>query len=263
MRLMFVHQPHLSIHKEVNVHYIKVTTTSKFIRRVYGSKEFINNVERYCLWLRDISPNELKSMPKVLERVKNVAEYRLKSNAKSTRDYANYPTLFKQDAQPDTNYLLVPRVSSENRKYIPIGFMSAETICTDAVQMVPNATLYELGILTSNIHMSWMRAVAGRLGMSYRYSNTLVYNTFPWIEGTDEEKQKIMETAQEILDARAKYPESTLADLYDELTMPVELRKVHQRNDAAVMRLYGLKIGPTTESDAVAHLLNLYKQKAK
>lgn len=246
--------------EEKNELLSKEPHAKKFVRRVYGAAEFINNKERYCLWLKDATPHDLRSLPMVRERVQKVREYRLKSKAKSTNKYADYPTRFKQDAQPDTNYLLVPRVSSENRRYVPIGFMSPENIVTDAVQLIPNATLYEFGIITSNVHMAWMRAVAGRLEMRYRYSSTLVYNTFPWPESNEEQKNRIKSTAQGILDARALYPESSLADLYDEVTMPVELRKAHQENDKAVMEAYNMSVGDTTESDSVAKLLKLYRK---
>lgn len=234
--------------------------SKKYIRKVFGAAEFINDRERYCLWLKDITPNELKNMPQVLKRVAKVKEHRLNSKRKATRDLADTPHLFGEIRQPDSNYLLVPRVSSENRRYIPIGFMSHENIATDAVQIVPNATLYEFGIITSNVHMAWMRTVAGRLEMRYRYSSTVVYNTFSWPKINKEQRKMIEKTAQGILNARALYPESSLADLYDELTMPVELRKAHQENDRAVMEAYGMKVGETTESDSVAYLFKMYEK---
>jgi len=249
--------------KEKDELLAKEPKAEKFIRRVYGATEFINNKERYCLWLKEATPHELRSMPLVLERVQNVKEYRLNSKAKSTRQYAEYPTKFKQDAQPDTDFLIVSRVSSENRRYVPIGFMSHDNIVTDAVQFVPDATLYEFGIITSNVHMSWMRTVAGRLEMRYRYSSTLVYNTFPWPDINIKQKKRIEKTAKMILDARSLYPDSSLADLYDELTMPQELRKAHQENDKAVMEAYNMPIGNTSESDCVAILLKLYKELEK
>lgn len=249
--------------KEKDELLAKEPKAEKFIRRVYGATEFINNKERYCLWLKEATPHELRSMPLVLERVQNVKEYRLNSKAKTTRQYAEYPTKFKQDAQPDTDFLIVPRVSSENRRYVPIGFMSHDNIVTDAVQFVPDATLYEFGIITSNVHMAWMRTVAGRLEMRYRYSSTLVYNTFPWPDINIKQKKRIEKTAKMILDARSLYPDSSLADLYDELTMPQELRKAHQENDKAVMEAYNMPIGNTSESDCVAILLKLYKELEK
>lgn len=240
----------------------------KFIHPVLGAQEFINNTERYCLWLVDIKPIELKSMPLVYERVKQVREFRLMSKAESTRKFAERPTEFKQNAQPSTPYLIVPRVSSEKRRYIPIGFISPNVIATDATQIVPNATLYEFGMITSNVHMAWMRIVAGRLESRYRYSNTLVYNTFPWPNATECQKQKIEGTAQTILTVRAQYPDSSLADLYDELSMPADLRKAHQENDKAVMEAYGMikivkgKKTWFTEHETVSKLFDMYEVQA-
>lgn len=234
--------------------------SKKYIRKVFGAAEFINDRERYCLWLKDITPNELKNMPQVLKRVAKVKEHRLNSKRKATRDLADTPHLFGEIRQPDSNYLLVPRVSSENRRYIPIGFMSHENIATDAVQIVPDTTLYEFGVITSNVHMAWMRTTAGRLKSDYRYSSRLVYNTFPWPKVDKAHRFKVEQTAQGILKARALYPESSLADLYHELTMPVELRKAHQENDRAVMEAYGMKVGETTESDSVAQLFKMYEK---
>lgn len=235
----------------------------KFIKKVYGSREFINKTDRYVLWLKNATPAKLRSMPLVKERVQKVKEFREDSKAASTRKFAETPTLFAQDAQPETDYLLVPSVSSMNRKYIPIGFMSPEDIATNLVNIVPNATLYEFGILTSNVHMSWMRAVAGRLKSDYRYSSTLVYNTFPWPCPNEYQRNKIELTAKRIFEARSLYPDSSFADLYDEITMPVDLRRAHQENDKAVMEAYNMPIGNTTESDSVAILLELYEKLVK
>lgn len=185
--------------------------------------------------------------------------FRLASKGKTTNGYAKVPHLFAQITQPDdVGYLLIPRVSSENRRYVPIGFMSANDISSDAVQIIPNATLYHFGILTSNVHMAWMRAVAGRLKSDYRYSKEIVYNNFPWPEATEKQQQKITRTAQAILDARAIYADSSLADLYAETTMPSELRKAHQQNDRAVMEAYGFSVANTTENVCVAKLRELY-----
>lgn len=244
----------------------KEPQSEKYIRKVLGAQEYINNVERYCLWLVGITPSELKSSPMIYERVKKVREFRLASKAESTRKFADRPTEFKQNAQPNKPYLIVPRVSSENRRYVPIGYIDPEVIATDATQIIPNATLYEFGVITSNVHMAWMRTVAGRLKSDYRYSSTIVYNTFPWPTVTDEQKKFIANTAQGILDARALYPGCSLADLYDELTMPVELRKAHQANDIAVMKAYGMikkvdgKDTFLTESETVARLFGLYQE---
>jgi hypothetical protein len=238
----------------------KEPQSEKYIKKLYGAAEFINDRERYCLWLKDITPTELKSLPHVYKRVSKVKENRLNSKRKATRDLADTPHLFGEIRQPETNYLLVPAVSSENRRYIPIGFMSEEDIATNRVYVIPDATLYDFGIMTSNVHMAWMRTVAGRLELRYNYSATVVYNTFPWPKIKKEQKNKIEKTAQKILEARTLYPESSLSDLYDEIAMPVELRKAHQANDRAVMEAYGMKVGDTTESDSVAHLFKMYEK---
>ena len=233
--------------------------SKKFVRRVYGAEEFINSKERYCLWLRDISPKELNKLPMIKKRVQQVREFRLKSTKAVTVKSADSPTLFQQIRQPDEPYIIVPRVSSENRRYIPMGYESPETIITDSVQCIPNADLYTFGIITSNVHMAWMRVVCGRLKSDYRYSAKIVYNNFPWPEPTEQQKQKIEETAHGILDARALFPDSSLADLYDPLTMPVELRKAHTANDKAVMAAYGFST-KMTEADCVAELMKLYQK---
>ena len=234
----------------------------KYIKKFYGAKEFLHNEERWCLWLLNISPSELKSMPNVMKRVQNIRDFRLQSTKAATRKYADYSTRFMEIRQPTTEYIIVPSHSSENRRYIPIGFEKPDVICGNANLLIPNATLYEFGVLTSNVHMAWVRLVCGRLEMRYRYSNTVVYNNFPWCNPTDEQKAKIEQTAQAILDARAKYPDCSLADLYDELTMPPELRKAHQENDKAVMQAYGFS-KDTTESEIVAELFKMYERLVK
>lgn len=240
----------------------------KYIKKLIGSREFINSLDRYCLWLVGVSPKDLRSMPKVLERVNLVKEMRLNSSAVGTRKLAERSHEFRETKNPNT-YLIIPRVSSENRRYIPIGFLDSSTIPTDSVTIIENATLYDFGILTSNVHMAWMRTVAGRLKSDYRYSAKIVYNNFPWPELTEEQKSKISKTAQAILDARALYPDSSLADLYDELTMPVELRRAHQANDKAVMEAYDMtkivdgKRTWLTESETVARLFEMYEDITK
>ena len=234
--------------------------SAQWIRQYVGADEFINNKQRYCLWLVGASPNELRKCKEVMRRVESVREFRSASKAAATRKFAEIPTLFCQIAQPDSDYIIIPGVSSERRKYIPIGFMCKEIIASNLVQIIPNATLYHFGILTSNVHMAWMRAVCGRLEMRYRYSKDVVYNNFPWPTPTDEQKAKIEQTAQAILDARALYPDCSLADLYDEVTMPPELRKAHQANDKAVMLSYGFDIKTTTETTCVAELMKLYQK---
>ncbi len=238
----------------------KEPLSEKWIHKYIGAYEFINNKSRWCLWLVGANPNELKQCPSVMKRIESIRDFRANSVAAGTRKFAATPTLFCQIAQPDSDYIVVPSASSERRKYIPIGFMSKETIASNLVFLIPDATLYNFGILTSNVHMAWMRAVCGRLKSDYRYSKDIVYNNFPWPTPTMEQQAKIEKTAQAILDARALYPDCSLADLYDELTMPPELRKAHQENDRAVMQAYGFDIKTTTESSCVAELMKMYQK---
>lgn len=232
----------------------------KWIKPYIGAVEFINNKERYCLWLKDAEPNEINKCNKVKQRIEFVREFRLNSKAEGTRKFAATPTLFCQIAQPDSDYIIVPKTSSGKRRYVPLGFMDKDTIASDLVFLIPNANLYEFGILSSNVHMAWMRTVCGRLKSDYRYSKDIVYNDFVWPIEKIESKEKIIKTAQAILDARNLYPNSSLADLYDELTMPVELRKAHQANDVAVMQAYGFNWKTMTESECVAKLMKMYQQ---
>ena len=239
----------------------KEPEAKKFIRRLIGAREFINNLPRYCLWLVNITPAELRRLPLVIKRIEAVKEMRLASNDPGTRKLAETPHLFRETVNPDT-YIVVPSVSSEQRRYVPMGFLTSETISTNLVLIIPDATLYHFGILESNVHMAWMRAVCGRLKSDYRYSKDIVYNNFPWPTPSAEQQSKIEQTAQAILDARALYPDSSLADLYDELAMPPELRKAHQANDRAVMAAYGFST-KMTESECVAALFNLYSELTK
>ena len=249
--------------KEEMIEFIKSEPKSKdYFKPWYGSQEFINNKPRYCLWLGGCSPKELRSMPKCLERVQNVREFRLASSSAGTRKIADKPTRFHVENMPVGNFLLIPKVSSEKRRYVPIGFMDSSSLCSDLVFITTSATMYDFGILTSNVHMAWMRVVCGRLKSDYRYSKDIVYNNFPWCDPTPEQKARIEKTAQAILDARALYPDSSLADIYDELTMPSELRKAHQDNDRAVMAAYGFSI-KMTESECVAELMKMYSQLTK
>ena len=239
---------------------------ARWIRPYIGAEEFIKQKPRYCLWLRDAQPADIKQSKILYERVLAVREFRLASSAKTTQGYAKVPQLFAQITQPEgVDCLLVPRVSSERRRYAPIGFINSGIVASDAVQIIPNATLYHFGVLTSNVHMAWMRVVCGRLEMRYRYSKEQVYNTFPWPNPTEAQKAKIEQTAQAILDARAKYPDSSLADLYDEVTMPVELRKAHQENNRAVMQAYGFNSTTTDDQESiiVAELFKLYQELTK
>ena len=235
----------------------------KYIKKFMGATEFINNKDRYCLWLLNASPNEIRSSKFISQRIQNVKEFRLNSTKKATQESANTPTLFQEIRQSESTYILVPAHTGGTRKYIPIGFEDKDTICGNANLSIPNAGLYHFGVLTSNVHMAWTRVVCGYLGTSYRYSANIVYNNFPWPTPTEEQKAEIEKTAQAILDARALYPDCSLADLYDELTMPPELRKAHQANDKAVMKAYGFWGKLNTESECVAELMKMYQELVK
>ena len=232
----------------------------KYFHPWYGAQEFINRRPRQCLYLADCPPNELRKMPECMKRVENVRNFRLSSNRKGTQKAADTPAKFGMTNIPASDYILIPKVSSERRRYVPMGFMTPDILCSDLVFIIPGATLYHLGVLTSNVHMAWMRAVCGRLKSDYRYSKDVVYNNFPWCNPTDAKKAKIERTAQAILDARALYPNASLADLYDETAMPPELRKAHQNNDRAVMEAYGFSVRDTDESKCVAELMKLYQK---
>ena len=238
----------------------KEPLAEKWIRPYIGAVEFLNNKERYCLWLVHADPGEISKCPTVKKRIDYIRNFRAASKAAGTRKYADTPTLFCQIAQPDSDYIIVPKTSSGKRKYIPVDFMDKNTIASDLVFLVPNAGLYEFGILMSNVHNSWMRLVAGRLKSDYRYSKDIVYNNFVWPLPTQEDRKRIEMTAQAILDARKLYPKSTLSNLYDENLMPPELRKAHQDNDRAVMRAYGMPVRGTTESSCVATLMEMYQK---
>lgn len=257
--------------------FLKIEPVSKnYFRQWYGAQEFINNKPRYCLWLGECSPSELRKMPECMKRVQATRDFRLSSKRASTIKLADRPTRFQTENMPKGNYIVVPEVSSERRRYIPIGYMNDSVLCSNKLRLMPNATLYHFGVLNSNVHMAWMRTVCGRLKSDYDYSQKIVYNNFPWPDLTSsrltptpspkergpggEARQKIERTAQAILDARALYPDSSLADLYDEVTMPPELRKAHQNNDRAVMEAYGFDWRTMTESECVAELFKLYQQ---
>lgn len=231
----------------------------KYIKKLVGSAEFLNGKDRWCLWLVNVSPAELKKMPLVIKRIEACRQDRLESIDAGRRKLADRPYQFRETNNPDT-FIVVPAVSSERRKYIPIGFLDKNTIATNLVTIIPNATLYHFGILTSNVHMGWTRAVCGRLEMRYRYSKDIVYNNFPWPTVTEAQKSKIEQTAKGILDARALYSDCSLAALYDETTMPNELRIAHQANDRAVMEAYGLPVKCTTEASCVAELMRRYQE---
>ncbi len=239
----------------------KYPNDEKLLKKLIGAAEYINNIPRFCLWLKNANPTEIRKNPEIMKRVEACRQDRL-SGAPDRQKLAETPTLFREQKNPET-YVVVPATSSEQRKYIPIGFLDQNTIPTNAVIIIPEAELYHFAILTSNVHMAWVRAVCGRLEMRYRYSKDIVYNNFPWCNPTAEQKAKIEQTAQAILDARALYSDCSLADLYDELTMPPELRKAHQANDKAVMQAYGFWGKLNTESECVAELMKMYQELTK
>ena len=250
---------HLIIEKDDYVPFIeKEPSAQKYIKKFVGSVEYINNKDRYCLWLVGVNPSDLRKMPEVMKRIELCRQDRLNSPDAGRQKLAETPTMFRETQNPE-QYIIIPKVSSEKRKYIPCGFMDESVIPSDLVFIIPDATLYHFGVLTSNVHMAWMRAVCGRLKSDYRYSKDIVYNNFPWPSPTPEQRDRIAQTAQAILDARARYPDASLADLYDELTMPPELRRAHQENDRAVMRAYGFDVKTMTESACVAALMKLYQ----
>ncbi|MCK9419621.1 MAG: N-6 DNA methylase [Nitrospirae bacterium] len=231
---------------------------ARFIRSYMGSEDFINSKKRYCLWLKDASPRDLRVLPEVMARVERVRDFRAKSSAAPTREAAKNPTLFFYTSQPDTDYLVIPETSSERRQFIPIGYASKNIIASNALWMIPQASLYTFSMLCSTMHMAWVRQIAGRLKSDYRYTGSLVYNNFPWPSDlTDKQKTTIEDVAQGVLDARAAHPDASLADLYDPVAMPPDLRKAHQALDKSVDAAYGKK---TFASDAerVAFLFELY-----
>ena len=240
----------------------KEPLAEKYVKRFMMGYEFINNVPRYCLWLVGCSPVDIRRMPLVLERVGQCKKAREESPDAGRRRLAQTPMLFREQLNPKS-FIAIPKVSSERRKYIPMGYLDDNTIAGDKLFIVPNANMYHFGVLTSNVHMAWMRTVCGRLKSDYSYSINIVYNNFPWPTPTAEQKAKIEQIAQAILDARALYPDCSLADLYDEVTMPPELRKAHQLNDKAVMQAYGFWGKLNTETECVAELMKMYQKLIK
>jgi hypothetical protein len=230
----------------------------KIIKPFIGADEFINNILRYCLWLKGVSPSTYRESKAIMSRIKNVRNARLKSDREVTRKLAEFPTLFGEIRQPDTNYLLIPRVSSERRKYIPIGFMNKNVIAGDSTLVVPKATFFEFGVLTSSMHMAWVRYVCGRLKSDYRYSVSIVYNNYPWPSPSTKQKKAIEIAAQGVLDARKKHLDLSLATLYDSNTMIPELVKAHQKLDKAVEAAYGRSFDD--DSQRVAYLFELYQK---
>ena len=255
---------HLIIEENEYEEFIKAEPQAKkFIKRLLGADEFINNKKRYCLWLVEAKPEELKACPLIMERIAKVKEHREKSKREATRKLSRFPSLFGEIRHPkDGNYLLIPSVSSEKRKYIPIGFLDSSFIASNASLIVPNATLYHFGILTSQMHMAWMRVVAGRLELRYRYSKDVVYNNFPFPKVSPAQQEAIAQKGQAVLDARSLYSESSLASLYDPLTMPKELVNAHKALDLAVDRLYR-KAPFKDDAERVSFLFELYKKMVK
>lgn len=237
----------------------KEPASEKYFKRWYGSDEFINRRPRWCLWLGDANPVELLKLPECMKRVNAVRDFRLASKSAGTVKLAERPTRFHVENMPKGNYLLIPETSSERRSYIPIGFMEPDVLCSNAVKLVPEATLYHFGVLTSSVHNAWTRVVCGRLKSDYRYSKDIVYNNFPWPEVAPKQREKIEQTAQSILDAREKYPDATLADLYGNMLLFPELLKAHRANDAAVMEAYGFD-KTLSESEIVTRLFQLYQK---
>ncbi|OGS72083.1 MAG: methylase [Gallionellales bacterium GWA2_60_142] len=239
---------------------LKEPAAKKFIRPFMSAKEFINNEPRWCLWLVNVAPHELRQLPEISRRVQAVKDLREASDRQTTRELAAYPTLFGEIRQPTSNYILVPRHSSESRAYIPCGFFDTNQIVADSCLAIPNATLYHFGILTSIMHMAWVRYTCGRIKSDYRYSAGIVYNNYPWPdEPTDKQRASIEAAAQAVLDARAQFPQSSLADLYDPLTMPPALVKAHQTLNRAVDACYR-KAAFTSDAQRVEFLFERYQQ---
>jgi hypothetical protein len=234
------------------------TKLAEVIRPYTGAREFLHNTKRYCIWLKDVSPSKYNNSKEVMNRLAKIKEFRSKSDRTATKKYASYPSLFVEIRQPDTDYIIIPRHSSENRQYIPIGFLDKNIIAGDATSFIPNATPYEFGILTSTMHMAWTRYVCGRIKSDYRYSNTIVYNNFPWPSPTEKQKQVIIKEAQGVLEARNKFPELSLAELYDTTSMIPELVKAHQKLDKAVEAAYGHAFDD--DGQRVAYLFELYQK---
>ena len=240
---------------------LKEPGSERFFKRFIGSEDFINDNIRWCLWLLSASPKEIRDLPLVKDRVESVRQFRLSSKKAATNKAAEYPQRFVEIKETGKHFVAIPEVSSSRRRYIPIGYLDDNFILSNGIRFIPDAPLYVLGLLTSNVHMAWVRSVCGRLKSDYDYSVNVVYNNFPWPELTEKAKEEIGKTAQAILDARSLYPDSSLADLYDPSLMPPELRKAHQANDAAVMKAYGMPIKETDEAACVAWLMRLYQEK--
>lgn len=237
----------------------KEPESERYIRPFMGSVEFINGISRWCIWLQGVPPSQLRSLREVMKRVEAVRENRLASDREATQELAATPYLFGEIRQPSSRYLLVPSVASEGRDFLPIGFMEPETIASNLVLTIPNASIYEFAIICSAMHNAWLRSIGGRLKSDPRYSAGIVYNNFPWPDGNLKQRAAIEMAGQAILDARALEPGSSLADLYDPLAMPEELVAAHQENDRVVDAAYGYR-GDRREANRTAHLLMLYQK---
>lgn len=245
----------------------KYPEAEKLFRQFLGATEFLHSKHRWCIWLQNVSPSSYNKIPPIREAVEMVKKMREESKREATRKLAETPMLFGEIRQPDSEYLIIPRHSSEKRNYIPIGYETPDVICGDSNLMLPNATLFEFGVMTSNVHMAWMSAVCGRIKSDYRYSVNVVYNNFPWIIPDEKQRQMIEKTAKAILEARRLFPTDSLSDLYDPVAMPPELKKAHINNDRAVMILYGMikneggKDRLMTRTECVASLMKMYQEK--
>jgi len=245
--------------EEYNTTFKENTELSPYVKLFLGSEEFINKTKRYCLWLKEATPEILKN-PLIKTKIEKVREQRLQSSRKETKKLAECPYLFGEDRQPDTDYLMIPRTSTGRRKYIPIGYLSKEVIASDASLIIPEADYYMFGVLMSIVHNAWVRVVAGRLKSDYRYSANIVYNNFPWASPTEKQKEIIIGTAKAILKARNKYPNSSLADMYgDDMYLYNELVKAHTDNDNAVMEAYGIDRN-ADEPEIIEKLFEMYQE---
>jgi hypothetical protein len=248
---------------EKNEFLLEEPQAKKFIKPFVSAREFLHNEKRWCFWLVDARPEEIKQCTALLKRIEAVRIFRKQSRKVATVKWADKPTLFTEIRQPKTNYILLPRHSSENRKYIPIGYFSKDFIVADSCNSIPNATKYHFGVLTSEMHMAWVKQVCGRIKSDFRYSNDIVYNNFPWPEKpTDKQRKLVEEKAQKVLEVRKEFPNSSLADLYDPLTMPPTLVKAHQELDKVVDLCYRPQPFPN-ETKRIEFLFELYEKYTK